>query len=413
MNESLLNKIKHKEELIDKKKDIIDGKKEIIESLKKENSKLAKKLFKLKVTQEYKTNESVDMNMIDSKCEIYYNLFIRVYDKLTVTKKRLDLYQLFLNRINSGIQLSVITLSIASSFIQALDSKTYEIFFNTDGNVLNGNNTLDEAITTYDSNVNESNYSSMVSIITLSISTYSALIIAAERHFGLQQRETNVEKLKDLYTEPISRIRTNLEQIRPWRYKGYYTNTVNKKETDENDTDTESGILERAGSVILDPERTIQWEFDDEKKKDWISMIDKLDKEYIHVIDVKKELDTSLEKMINVKTLKSYQASVPRKERTIGLEAIKEMDTETKYDNNKRKRWCRILCCRKKNVNHTYDEEDLNHFEDKIETEKVNEDRSKINDNYNHNEWCHNYKRRYDSDSDSNGTIDITTMRLI
>ena len=56
---------------------------------------------------------------------------------------------------------------------------------------------------------------------------------------------------------------------------------------------------------------------------------------------------------------------------------------------------------------------DLNHFEDKIETEKVNEDRSKINDNYNHNEWCHNYKRRYDSDSDSNGTIDITTMRLI
>ena len=38
----------------------------------------------------------------------------------------------------------------------------------------------------------------------------------------------------------------------------------------------------------------------------------------------------------------------------------------TKYDNNKRKRWCRIFCCRKKNVNHTYDEEDLNHFEDKI-----------------------------------------------
>ena len=79
---------------------MIRKKKDIIESLKKENSKLAKKLFKLKVTQEYKTNESVDMNMIDSKCEIYYNLFIRVYDKLTVTKKRLDLYQLFLNRIN-------------------------------------------------------------------------------------------------------------------------------------------------------------------------------------------------------------------------------------------------------------------------------------------------------------------------
>ena len=76
--------------------------------------------------------------------KIYYNLFIRLYDKLTVTKKRLDLYQLFLKRINSGIQLSVITLSIASSFIQALDSKNYEIFFNsdTDLNNLNNSNTL-------------------------------------------------------------------------------------------------------------------------------------------------------------------------------------------------------------------------------------------------------------------------------
>ena len=82
-------------------------------------------------------------------------------------------------------------------------------------------------------------------------------------------------------------------------------------------------------------------------------MIDKLDKEYIHVIDVKKELDTSIEKMINVKTLKSYRSQVCKsleKKGRLVLEAIKEMDTETKYDNNKRKRWCRILCCRRKNA---------------------------------------------------------------
>ena len=69
--------------------------------------------------------------MIEYKCDVYYNLFIRLYDKLTVTKKRLDLYQTYLKRINSVIQLSVIILSIASSFIQALDSTNYDIFFST------------------------------------------------------------------------------------------------------------------------------------------------------------------------------------------------------------------------------------------------------------------------------------------
>ena len=48
--------------------------------------------------------------MIEYKCDVYYNLFIRLYDKLTVTKKRLDLYQTYLKRINSVIQLSVIIL---------------------------------------------------------------------------------------------------------------------------------------------------------------------------------------------------------------------------------------------------------------------------------------------------------------
>ena len=55
--------------------------------------------------------------------------------------------------------------------------------------------------------------------------------------------------------------------------------------------------------------------FDDEKKTDWIAMMDKLDKEHTHIVDLKKELDNSLEKMISVTTLKKYQVAVPRKRR--------------------------------------------------------------------------------------------------
>ena len=36
--------------------------------------------------------------------------------------------------------------------------------------------------------------------------------------------------------------------------------------------------------------------------------------------------------------------------------------------------WCRLChCCRKREVNHTYDEDDMNHIEDKYETERLND----------------------------------------
>ena len=162
-----------------------------------------KLILKIQTEHELKKNDTVDMSMIESKCEVYYNLFIRLYDKLTVTKKRLDLYQTYLKRINSVIQLSVIMSNIASSFIQALDSKTYEILFKPDSSYeMIANSTL-QSIPSYDGDIEKSTYSSTVSIATLSISTYSALVIAAERHFSFQQRETNVEKLKGLILNPL------------------------------------------------------------------------------------------------------------------------------------------------------------------------------------------------------------------
>ena len=43
-------------------------------------------------------------------------------------------------------------------------------------------------------------------------------------------------------------------------------------------------------------------------------MVEKLDSlSYAHIVDVKKELDTTLDKIISIKTIKSYQKNVPRK----------------------------------------------------------------------------------------------------
>ena len=358
-----------------------------------------KQILKMETEHELKKNDTVDMSMIESKCEVYYNLFIRLYDKLTVTKKRLDLYQTYLKRINSVIQLSVITLSIASSFIQALDSKTYEILFKPDTSYeMIANSTL-QSIPSYDGDIEKSTYSSTVSIVTLSISTYSALVIAAERHFSFQQRETNVEKLKESYTEPINRIRSNLEMIRPWRYKSYYMKTCTELQDEHNynksrmykNTEALNRTIEEKHLNSSDPpllrESTesrdadvemgdgSHLQIDEDRKKDWIATLGKLDREYSHIVDVKKELDTSLEKMVGVKTMKSYQSSAPRKERRGNLRNIHIMEQHANNTNFIRHLfWCR-LCrwCRKREVNHTYDEDDMNHIEDKYETERLND----------------------------------------
>ena len=66
---------------------------------------------------------------IPGKIQLYLRLLEDLFYKSNLTKKRLDMYHQRLHRINSIIQLSVIYISAAGSFVQALSSKTYEIIF--------------------------------------------------------------------------------------------------------------------------------------------------------------------------------------------------------------------------------------------------------------------------------------------
>ena len=64
----------------------IEYKRKAIDTLTNDYELLTSKYDKIKSKYE-SGNNSVDTRMIESKCEVYYNLFIRLYDKLTITKK--------------------------------------------------------------------------------------------------------------------------------------------------------------------------------------------------------------------------------------------------------------------------------------------------------------------------------------
>ena len=111
-------------------------------------------------------------------------------------------------------------------------------------------------------------------------------------------------------------------------------------------------------------------------------MVEKLDSEYAHIVDVKKELDTTLDKIISIKTIKSYQQNVPRKKRETDLTTISNMEKHANNNKFMYNWWinCFLNCfkCRCKQVNHAYDEEDLNHIEDRKEIEALNNLHTKV-----------------------------------
>lgn len=228
--------------------------------------------------------EKFNFQSIPQKVAVYDGLLETINEELMAIKNGLDSYEMYLHKINSFVQLSVIILSVASSFVQALNSKTYEIIFGdpiTDP-LSNPNSNITEIIENTigetSDNVAETNgamdqdtYSKIVPVVTLSISTYSALVISTERHFSFEAREGNVNNLKGLYAELISRIRYQRELLDPWKLPDYYQ-----------DQSTE-------------------------KKRSWYATVKNIDQEYCHIIDIKRELFTAYEKIVNTGVYDKYR----------------------------------------------------------------------------------------------------------
>ena len=219
-----------------------------------------------------------EKGIIPHKIAVYDSMLERINEEIMGIKNGLDAYQDYLGWINSTIQITVISASIISSFCQALASLDLNI--STSSIESNYENINETQLLLSEPTIEKSTYAEdYLPIITLSISTSSALLIAVERHFSFEERQGNVNNLKGLYAELISRIKYYREYIKPWKTPYYYTG--------ENTTD---------------------------KKNEWIKLLQKIDLEYGHIIDIKRELYTSYEKIVTTSVYDKYKKYFKYKE---------------------------------------------------------------------------------------------------
>lgn len=262
-------------------KDVIHQKDREILILQEEQKNLKSEIYDLDASK-------IDSEMIRSKTLVYNNLFVGLGDELEVKKKILDKYYKRYRRLNAVIQLTIIYFSIFSSFLQALDVNLYNVLFGIDEYIFITKNYTSNNITylekEYQSNI-EDNFNLYIDGYTLFISMYTAFLIACERHYKFQQKENSIEILKDGYSEPISLVNNSIQELRPWLYKQYYMKSI----THEYDYD-DFEINKKFNEL----------NFDSEKMKDWMSFLIKIDKQFQHIIELKKALDSSYGKLINL-----------------------------------------------------------------------------------------------------------------
>ncbi len=222
---------------------------------------------------------NIDLNQenVPGKINLYLQMLEDLFYKVNLTKKRLDLYHQRLHRINSIVQLSVIYISAAGSFVQALSSKTYEIIFPTFTTDTINNET---EVVSEEGSVDQTTFSKMIPLITLLITTYSSLVIAGARHLKIEEKEGNIANLRDRFAELVSRIKYNIDILKPWNSMDYYNQDTNR-----------------------------------DKPHEWVTLLKKVDKEYLHIIDIRKELYVQYTKLVDYSIYEKYKVIIPHVDR--------------------------------------------------------------------------------------------------
>ena len=131
------------------------------------------------------------LKKINIEKDTYVRLLKDILATCRKTYLKLDMYYDKLLWYNSLIQTSVIIASTGSTFIQSFLKEEHD---------------------------------DMVGIITLSVSTYSGLILSLVKFFKLDEKRENVHNLKDRFIELHNRIRHQLDILRPWQEEVYYNN---------------------------------------------------------------------------------------------------------------------------------------------------------------------------------------------
>ena len=110
-----------------------------------------------------------------------------------------------------------------------------------------------------------------VPTITLSISSYSGFILAMAKYFKFDETKENVHNLRDRFSELHSRIKYYRDLIKPWEDHTYYK------------------FFNEKGKI-----------------KEWNTLINRVDTEYQNIIETKKELFSSYEKIIDTTVARRY-----------------------------------------------------------------------------------------------------------
>ena len=184
-----------------------------------------------------------------------------------------------------------------------------------------------------------------VSTVTLIISTYSGFMLSISKYFKFDETKENVHNLRDRFSELHNRIKYYRDLMSPWENESYYKHLNEEK-----------------------------------KIKEWETLINGFETEYKTIIEIKKELFASYEKIIDTTVARKYDSKfldrevnylrnkgkVEKKIRRVkkkyrlnnwrdGLVSRKRGDLKDMYDDEdeedeeKQKCWYRFwyICCRK------------------------------------------------------------------
>ena len=206
---------------------------------------------------------NINQNKIEEKVLIYKKLFKSLLKKCKIAKSKIDVFHCTLYKINSIIQLTVILFSATSTFLQALMPG------NRNGDIILTNST--DLISS--ETLEDEDYINFLDTTTLAITSYSSLIISFARHFKIEERIGVASNLIERFSDIISRIQYDIEILKPWESRKRIKSS-------------------------LDIERTETLGTDESKNSEWITIEATIKKEYILILDIKKEIFVSYEKMI-------------------------------------------------------------------------------------------------------------------
>lgn len=203
-------------------------------------------------------NDILNVDNVRSKINYYYEIFFTLKDQISDMKKRVIIHYSNLTLINSTIHVSIITFTTISTFIQSI--------------------------------IQDNENNEIVKYITMSTTTYSGLILALSKFYKLEEKKETSHNLRDRFADLEGKVYMCIEMLRPWRDEEHY-------------------LTKHNGRDVKD------------KRTEWTSLIEKMDSEYMNIIEIKNELCTCYDKLFDdIKTIESIEKQFSRKNEKITME---------------------------------------------------------------------------------------------